>query len=224
MACDHSLHSLDLITENIFCSIEPYLRRDTAFHQTWCFSSSSGYWCHNKKTLFLTSTQQRACQRSPLKSELCCSHSQSDDLIPLNAALFEVPRGSTKGVGCWRWCELVAKCSSSFLKSATKRGMPDLPPSCFFILIFVYVCVCAPNWVAVLAVFLCSWFNWLVLKLDVAFSLSLTLELASVQIRVPRGGMDSEDKSRCPSPKFGVVTMNLFKCVEQLTVIVTAAF
>ncbi len=43
--------------------------------------------------------QQRACQGKLFKSELCCNHSQSDDLIPLNTAVFEEPCGSTKELG-----------------------------------------------------------------------------------------------------------------------------
>lgn len=33
------------------------------------------------------------------RSELCCNHCQSDDLIPLNTALLQVPCGSTKELG-----------------------------------------------------------------------------------------------------------------------------
>lgn len=133
-------------------------------------------------------------------SAICsgCNHSRSDDLIPLNTALFEVPRGSTEEMvwtGGWR---------HSFPEERHNKRHGWSPPFTFSSSSFFFKRKCAHIWVAVMAAlyFLCTWFNWLVLHLGVEFSLSLTVELVlcsnwSGQRRL---GL-KHFKSRCHSEK-----------------------
>lgn len=208
-----------------FCSIEA--------------SSPDGYNISSNLTflfIFKLSTSRRKSIISHFRttkglvSAICsgCNHSRSDDLIPLNTALFEVPRGSTEEMvwtGGWR---------HSFPEERHNKRHGWSPPpftfssssSSFFF--FFFKRKCAHIWVAVMAAlyFLCTWFNWLVLHLGVEFSLSLTVELVlcsnwSGQRRL---GL-KHFKSRCHSEKYGTWVANeLFEYVQQLTLTVTAGF
>ena len=157
-----------------------------------------------------------------------CNHSQSDDLIPLNTALFEVPRGCTEEMvwtGGWR---------HSFPEERHSKRLPaDSPPftfssSSFFLSFFFFFFFKCHIWFAVMAAlyFLCTCFNWLVLHLGVEFSLSLTVELVfcSNWSGQRRQGL-KHFKSRCHKEKYGTwVSSELFEYVQQLTLTVTAVF
>lgn len=130
---------------------------------------------------------------SLFRSEFCCNHTQSDDLIPLNTALLEVPRRSaTKEMSAEDGVNWRLNASVLHLKNATSgRHIVDV-----FLLLFPsnqrFSFFPLTNiWVAGTAVFhiLCSRFNWLVLHPDtlicVEFSLSLPILLVPAQIRAP---------------------------------------